>query len=301
MKDLDFWPLIWQTLDALTAHYGPVIDRAAAELGIPVGEWYGWLMAARIFEPEPVSAARLHIRAAYTSPAKLEAGLAKGAHLGLLQPAGGGDYRLTSAGHSGVEHLIQTAWTAMSKLSPLPQADLLRLADLLKRVDDACLAAPEPPGKWCLRIERHYDPGVKAPVMERLDQYLSDLVAYRDDARLAVRQSYGVSGQAWEASGLLWRGAATNLDDVYEKLGQRRGWSREDYGAAIQELIDRDWVAGDEVGYIVTDLGRAVREEAKESRDAYFHRPFGCLSDGETDELQDLLTRLCEALAPVAA
>jgi hypothetical protein len=300
MNNLDLWPLIWKTLDSLTAHYGPAIDHAAEELGIPLGEWYGWVMAAPLFEPQPVSARLLHVRAAFTNPVKLDADLARGVQLGLLEPGPAGEYRLTEKGQAGVEHLIQTAWTAMNKLSPLPQADLLRLADLLKRVDDGCLAAPEPPDKWCLRIERHYDPGVDAPVMPRLDQYLSDLVAYRDDARIAVRESYGVSGQAWEASGLLWRGVAMTLDELCERLA-RRGWSREDYKAAVQELIDRGWVTGDEAEYVVTDLGRAVREEAKDRRDDYFHRPFGCLDEDELDELEQLLTRLCDVLEPVAA
>ena len=55
----EYWPLVWETLEALTAHYGPAIDHAAEQLGIPYGQWYGWLMAAKIFEPDPVSAARL--------------------------------------------------------------------------------------------------------------------------------------------------------------------------------------------------------------------------------------------------
>ncbi len=300
--DLDFWPLIWKTLDALTAHYGPAIDQAAADLGIPFGEWYGWLMAARIFEPEPISAARLHVRASTINPARLQADLANGARLGLLEAVATSEYRLTPAGHAGVERLIQIAWDAMNRLAPLPQSDLLRLAGLLQRISDACLAAPEPPGKWCLRIERHYDPGPGAPVMPRLDQYLSDLVAYRDDARMAVREAYGLSGQAWEASGLLWQGLAGTLDEVYERLSRRhRGYSREEYGAAIQELIDRGWVAGSADGYIVTEQGRTVREEAKATRDGYFYGPWSCLSEAELDELAGLLESLSEALVPVEA
>lgn len=297
MKHLDLWPHVWQALDALTAHYGPAINNAAADLGIPLGQWYGWLMAARIFEPEPVSAARLHVRAAYTNPAKLEADLVNGVRLGLLEPAGAaGEYRLTAAGRAGVERLIQIAWDAMNPLTPLPHTDLARLDDLLRRVSDACLDAPEPPGKWCLRIERRYDPGPTAPVMPRLDQHLSDLVAYRDDARIAVRQAYGVSGPAWEASGLLWRGAAMTLDEISDRLA-RRGWSKSDYANAIQELLDRGWVAGNAAFYAVTAQGRKVREEAFATREAYFYAPWRVLSDAELAELAGLLERLAAALA----
>jgi hypothetical protein len=77
----------------------------------------------------------------------------------------------------------------------LPESDLKRLASLLGRLVEANLTTPESPGKWCLRIARNFDPGVEAPVMARLDQYLSDLSAYRDDAHLASWRSYGVSGR----------------------------------------------------------------------------------------------------------
>jgi hypothetical protein len=296
MKDLDLWPLVWGALDALTAHYGPAIDNAAAELGIPVGEWYGWLMAARIFEPEPVSAPRLRVRSAYTAPAKLESALAKGAQLGLLETVKDGEYHLTDAGRSGVQHLIKTAYGAMSSLQPLPQSELLRLAGLLQRIVLASLAAPEPPGKWCLRIARHYDPGDDAAVMERLDQYLSDLVAYRDDAHLAAWQPYGVSGQAWETLTLLWLGSVKTLDELCEKLAARRGFAREDYAAAVQELMARGWITEDADGYSVTDSGRVLRQEGETRTNGYFYGPWGRLSEAEVSELRDLLIRFRTAL-----
>ena len=301
MNDLDLWPLIWETLDALTAHYGPDIDHAAEALGIPAGEWYGWLMAARLFEPEPVSARTLHVRSAYTAPAKLEFALAEGAELGLLVREDGENYRLTAAGRAAVQHLIETAYGAMNSFCPLPQGDLLHLADMLQRVDEASLAAPEPPGKWCLRIERHYDPGVAAPVMERLDQYLSDLAAYRDDAHLAAWQPYEISGQAWEAFTLLWRGAATTLDELCEKLVQRRGFSREDYAAALQDLVARGWITQDSERCAITERGGVLRQDAEMATDRYFYQAWECLGEAEIGELRGLLLRLRDELLRVPA
>jgi hypothetical protein len=288
--------LIWENLAALRGHYGPAMDGAAEKLGIPAGEWYGWLMAARIFEPETVSTRRLHVRAAYTAPAKLEAALERGAALGLLEPVGAEEYRLTAAGRAGVERIIQTAYAVLAALRPLPEGELQRLAGLLQRVVEASLAAPEPPAKWCLRKARHLDPGVETPVMERLDQYLSDLDAYRDDARLAAWKPYGVSGQAWEAFTLLWRGAAKTLDELCGKL-VRRGFTREDYAGALQELVERGWVAEGEAGYSLTDRGRALRQEAETTTDCYFYEPWRRLSEGETAEVRELLTRLRDGIS----
>lgn len=304
MNHLDVWPLAREAWIALTAHYGPAIDRAAEEHGIPLGEWYGWLMAARIFEPDPVSVQRLAVRSAYTAPSRLEADLLKGVELGLLAPAPGashsGDgphYFLTGAGHRAVQHLVETAYSAMADLRPLPDAELQRLAGLLRRLVQASLEAPEPPGKWCLRVARHFDPGAGAPVMVRIDQYLSDLKAYRDDAFLAAWRPHGVSGQAWEAFTLLWRGAAATPDELFARL-PHRGFSREAYADALQELTARGWVGEDQGVYSVTGPGRELREETEATADRYFFAAWQSVDDAGIDELGELLVRFRDALAP---
>ena len=223
MNDLDLWPLIWETLDALTAHYGPDIDRAAEALGIPAGEWYGWLMAARIFEPEPVSARTLHVRSAYTAPAKLDFALAEGAELGLLVREDGENYRLTAAGRAAVQHLIETAYGAMNSFAPCPRAICCTSRTCCSGWTRPAWLRRNPRASGACESQGISTPAWRAPVMERLDQYLSDLAAYRDDAHLAAWQPYEISGQAWEAFTLLWRGAATTLDELCEKLVQRRG------------------------------------------------------------------------------
>lgn len=301
----DVWSLARKAWLALTAHYGPAIDRAAEEHGIPLGEWYGWLMAARIFEPDPVSSTRLKIRSAYTALPRLEADLAKGVQLGLLEPAGhgaallgaGGEYYLTRQGHRAVQHLIDTAYAAMADLRPLPDDDLQRLAGLLWQLVEASLAAPEPPGKWCLRIARHFDPGAGAPVVVRIDQYLSDLKAYRDDAFLAAWRPHGVTGQAWEAFTLLWRGAAATPDELLARL-PHRGFGRGDYVDALQELIARGWVAEDHGLYSVTGPGLELREATEATADRYFYAAWQRVGDAEIDELRELLARFRDALAP---
>lgn len=293
--DTDLWPLAWNALQALTAHYGPAIDHAAEQAGIPFGEWYGWLMAARIFEPEPISAQRLGVRSAYTAPSRLEESLAKGVRLGLLAPTGAGEYHLTSGGHAVVERLIQTAYRAMAPLRPLPEEELLRLAGLLRRIVLACLDAPEPPGKWCLRIARHYDPGEGAPVMVRLDQYLSDLAAYRDDTHLAAWRPYGVSGPAWEAFTLIWRGEASTLKEVCERL-VRRGHADDTYAAALRDLAGRGWIEQDGKLQRLTERGRLIRSEAETATDRAFYAPWQCLDAAETAEVRDLLARAREGL-----
>jgi len=295
MNPAGLWSIALEALQALGRHYGPEMDRAAAELNLP--EWYGWLLPALVFDPEPVSATRLRIRSPYTSARWYNERLASAARQGLLISVAGteNEYRLTELGKRAAEHVIGAAYAKMATLQPLPPTELEHLADLLLRLVKSCLTAPEPPGKWCINLSRRTDPGDHAAVVIRIDQYLSDMSAYRDDAHLAAWQPYEMDGHAWEAFTLLWRGEASTLDDLCQRLG-RRGYSRDEYRQALEDLIQRGWVAEEAGEYRVTPPGKEIRQAAEETTDRYFYAPWSCLSQEETEDLRTLLIRLRDAL-----
>lgn len=295
MNAAGLWPIALEALQALGRHYGPEMSRVAAELNLP--EWYGWLLSAWVLDPEPVSAARLRVRSPYTSARWFNERLAHAARQGLMTPVAGteNEYRLTELGKQAAERVIGAAYAKMATLQPLPPAELERLAALLFRLVNSCLAAPEPPGKWCITLSRRTDPGSDAPVVVRIDQYLSDLAAYRDDAHLAAWRPYAIDGRAWEAFTFLWRGEVATLDDLCQKLG-RRGYSRDEYRQATEDLMRRGWVVERAGEYQVTSLGKEVRQTAEETTDRYFYAPWSCLSQEETEELRNLLIRLRDAL-----
>jgi DNA-binding MarR family transcriptional regulator len=295
MNTAGLWPIALEALQALGRHYGPEMARAAAELNLP--EWYGWLLPALVLDPELVSAARLRLRSPYTSARWYNERLANAARQGLLALVAGtgNEYRLTESGKRAAERVIGAAYAKMATLQPLPPTELERLADLLLRLVKSCLTAPEPPGKWCIHLSRRTDPGDHAAVVIRIDQYLSDLSAYRDDAHLAAWQPYPIDGHAWEAFTLLWRGEASTLDDLCQRLG-RRGYSRDEYRQALEDLIQRGWVAEEAGEYRVTPTGKEIRQTAEETTDRYFYAPWSCLSQEETEDLRTLLIRLRDAL-----
>ncbi len=295
MANTDLWPLAWATLQSLTAHYGPAIDHAAERIGIPFGEWYGWLMAAHVFEPDPVSAARLQRRSAYTSIMKLEQHLMQGVRLELLEPTGAGEYRLTADGRAGVKQLIDTAYAAMTPLHPIQDDQLERLVGFLQRIEEASLAAPEPSDKWGLQTARRYDTGEQQTLMVRLDQYLSDLVAFRDDAHLAAWRPFGVSGPAWELLTLLWRTDGDSLEALHQRL-LHRGFSRAACAESLGELVARGWITKGTDTYQIADTGREVREQAEATTDRLFYGPWSCLDDSEIDDLRSLLSRCGQGL-----
>jgi predicted transcriptional regulator len=271
------------------------MDRVATTLKLP--QWQGWLLLALVFDPEPVSATRLRVRSPYTSARLFNERLANASEEGFLVPVAGieKEYRLTDLGRQAAKRVIGAAYAKMATLQPMPPTEMEHLADLLFRLVISCLTAPEPPGKWCITHSRRIDPGKNAFVVARIDQYLSDLASYRDDAHLAAWQPYEIEGYAWEAFTYLWRREATTLDGLYQKLA-RRGHSRDEYGQAIEDLVKRDWVVERSGEYQVTTQGKEIRQTAEEITDRYFYAPWSCLSQDEIEDLQTLLMRLRDSL-----
>ncbi len=145
MSTSDLWLLALEAWDRLAEVYGPAMAHAAVnEAGLADGTYFGWMLAAPGFEPEPISAKRLAGRAPYTAQSLNEARLADGAQQGLLRSLGEGDYMLTDRGRTAARRIFEAAYHVMAPLQPLPAAELNRLADLLRRLVEACEAAPEP-------------------------------------------------------------------------------------------------------------------------------------------------------------
>jgi hypothetical protein len=293
----DLWPLAIEAWEALGAGYGPVMARTAAkEAGFPEGAYFGWILPALGLDPDPISAWQLAAWSPYTALALDESRLAASAQLGFLRDAGGGNYYLTDAGQTAAKRITSAAYAYMASLQPLPAADLGRLSDLLRRLVDACLAAPEPPDKWHLQLSRRTDPGEAAPIVARIDQYLTDLNAYRNDASLSVWQPLGVSGAAWEAFTCIWRGEAQTLDELCSRLAMRRH-ACSDYADALADLVAQGWAVTTDGRYRLNDVGRTVREDAERGIDQCFFAPWACLEAREAVELAALLGGLRDGLS----
>jgi hypothetical protein len=153
-----------------------------------------WLLAALMFEPEPLSAGLLRTRAPYTSARLFEKRLENAVRKGFLALVAGmaNEYRLTQLGIRAAENLIAAMHAKMATLQPMSPNDLERLAGLLHRLVLSCLVAPEPRGKWYILRYRRMDPGEDASVVALIDQYGGDLAAFRDDAHLASWQPHNI-------------------------------------------------------------------------------------------------------------
>lgn len=254
------------------------------------------LSVALDFDPEPVSASRFEERWPYTPRDHYAAGLEQLAERGFLTPQAGGQYQVSAQGQEAGRALTGALVNSLRDQLPLPPDQLAQTVALLERLVQASLDAPEPARKPTLTVNRHSDLGPDAPPLLRIIQFVADLNAFRDDVHVSSWRGYGVSGPAWEAFTLLWRGEADSAHTAAIALSDRP-LSATDYDRAFQTLTTLQWVEvqrGTPDGYTLTEKGRAVRDEAEAETDRVFFAPWAVLSAAEVDSLGTLLQRLSE-------
>ncbi len=185
----------------------------------------------------------------------------------------------------------------IAAIEPPPDAQSGQLAALLGRVIAASLAGADPPGAWCLAHSRNRAPAADAPPLVQIFQYVEDLNAFRDDAHMAAWRPYDVSGQGWETFTHICDGRADTADALFDQLAHR-GYSRTEYGAALEDLAGRGWIerAAAAGAYSATAAGHAVRAEAERLTDGYFYGPWSSLAEEEIAQTHTLLIRLRDRL-----
>jgi hypothetical protein len=107
---------------------------------------------------------------------------------------------------------------------------------------------------------------------------------HRGDGHVAALVAAGVGG----VESLVWR---AGIDVARESLQQFRGWTDEEWDAAVGRLRTRGWL--DESGRI-TDAGQEAHDAVEAVTDAAASRPWDALSDDE-------IARVRELLVPVSA
>jgi len=298
MDDHTLWNLTREALAAIRTHYEPAAEHIAVESGLDGWTW-GLLLAALTFEPETASAARLQVRMPYMAAHPYLTRLIAAAEKGYLAEVAPGEYRLTDWGRAETQHFIEEVRAAMAEADPLPLADSERLANLLDRLVQTSLTTLPSPKAWSVSLSYKLMPAASPP-LPYVEQAISCLAAYRDDAHLAAWQPSGLSATALEALTFLWRGEAASLDTLYERLAFR-GHPRQMYAQALAELRERGLIEGPDSAPWVTEAGQAFRDQVEADTDRYFFTPWACLDDGEKTELADLLARLRDGLKESAA
>ena len=319
MLDVTFYNLLMEAFDALysagsarlSMPFVPAQGKRRDSAGRPeepvpailqlragLAESPGWfLLQAAEFDPEPLTVANLRVRDVYASERIVQALLELMASEEWLDRSAQAAYMLTAKGRAVLQQRLQRRHELTTGLMPLPADAIDRIATLLSQLIDASLAAPTPPGSWCLVHSRRRAPAADAPALVRIAQYFGDFNAFRDDAHMAAWQPYELDGYVWEAFSLVCAGAADSAARLFEQLAHR-GYSCGEYAAALEILTHRRWLepAATAGAYRVTADGRATREAVERLTDSYFYAPWSCLNEVEITELHGLLRRFTERL-----
>ena len=294
---LAIWTLMTETMQAIGPFYRDAMTEAIQESGV-ADYWFG-LYLAQGTDPQPFTVQRYQTMFPYTSRERQRENLEQLRKAEYLEPVGEDAYVLTDAGRTAVEVAFRSAQEAMKDVEHLPQSEAEQLNDLLLRIVEYALNGPVPETKWALTTSRRCDPGEDATPIVKTDQYLTDLVMYRDDAHIDASKHYGVNGRTWETLTFVWNEDARTAEALAERLGGR-GYTAEDYAKSLARLEELGWIKPGEEGYQVTDEGRALREQAEANTNLIHFECWDILTEEEIGQMVDLLTRAKENLVAMA-
>lgn len=273
------------------------MQEAATQGGLDNQEWRGWLFPAYLLEPDETTTSFLRNRSPYTNATTFYSILTQYHQRGYLLQENDNQYRLSSKGNAAITAMLDAMWQSYDRIPNLPSASVQKLGNYLSRILNACHSAAEPQNKWCINHNRGLlDPQALSPI-SRIDLYLSDLSAWRDDCHLAAWQPYHyIQGYVWEVFTIVWQGKIRTLDEICERLCGRRGYSRDQYRGAIEELKIRGWLEEQDHEYHLTSAGTKIRQSAEDFTDELFYQPFGTLSEAELGELEEVIKDIIRAV-----
>jgi len=298
MNVADRFNRIQQTAQSFGPHYQDAMQGFLQEAGYQRGDWFVSFLAFGL-DPAPLTAVFFNSMYPYGNITNHEATLAGTAERGYLAQESDG-YRLTDNGRLYIEKFYEVTGAALTAVSlPTPnQTD--KIAALLARIVAATTIAAEPVEKPQFLLSRRSDPGTNNSALLRIDQYLTDLIRFRDDAHIAAWEKEGVDGKTWETFTTVWRGQAKTAVTLAERFAGR-GHDEAAYTTALEHLTALGWIEEGEDGYTITPVGDKLRQEVEALTNTYFFTGWSALSDDEAVELDTMLAELDEQLTMITA
>lgn len=288
MDDHLLWKLMRESWMKIEASFDPAIKPIVANSGLSIREWM-LLIAAWTFEPEDTTPAHLLVRGPYTASEQYLAGLENAANEGYLDNKSNNHYRLSNKGKEAVKNFIKVAREEMVAASLIEETEARKLAEMLDCMVRNSLETTPPPDAWSINLSYKLMPENEPP-MPYIEQAISCLSAYRDDAHLASWQSSGLSAIALESLTLIWRGQVSRVDQLSDKLSFR-GHTDKVYLDALAELRAHDYISGFQNVLRVTEEGKLFRDRVEASTDHYFFAPWTCLSAEEKEQMAEILKK----------
>lgn len=296
-EQMRIWNNGTETMNAFAPFYQEAAVAKIREADA-LDSWFVLLQSAAA-DPAPLTLDQLSQVTPYAvagRPAQMIDSALKGGFLSGDDAAG---YSLTTRGRSALAAFFDTARDLINNAPVLPDPEMARLAALLQRIVLATEALSLPAQKPNLARSRWTGPAANATATVQVDQTLTDLTLFRDDAHIAAWSAYDIIGRSWETLTFLWRDDAHTATELHEKLAGR-GYLAEDYAESLAYLAEKGWAAESADGWQITEAGRSIREEAELETDRIFFAGWDTLNEAELAELGGCLERLSNQLKEAA-
>jgi hypothetical protein len=288
---------LWKSLQALEEQLGrlyePTLSAFATDHGIDL-RMIGTLVAAVTYEPGTISPEEMLMHSPYQAETAFAERLHAAEEKGLLFEPDPGEFCLTGEGRALIVQVLEAARLVMARADPLPLPDSQTAVYLLGRLVETSLSTPPPPETLSVILGYRLMPA-EDPPLPYIEQAISCLFRYRDDAHIAAWKASRLSAPALESLTLLWRGEAQSLDGLLEHLSMR-GHEPHVYQDALAELAQRGLIEGEANALSVTPAGRSYRHQVEHDTDRFFYAPWKCLEPDDKLELACLVSRLRDGL-----
>jgi len=265
---VEFARSLWlriETLHAVT-YFGEETQAAGADLGLS-GFWMGYFG----FRGAPLGAA---------SPGVVDAAFANFAPTFVRRWVP--DVWAVAAPSTLVERRSEAAAATLRRVAP----DLDHAARAVAPFLDAAIASGVAAGRPLFAANR--DLALPDDAVEALWQRCTTLREHRGDGHVAALAAAGVDGL--EAHVLIALEQGTDPVD----LQRTRGWTAEDWAAAVDRLHHRDLVDDDGA---LTDAGRELRRSVEHTTDHLAALPWQHLDEVERTRVVELLTPAATAVS----
>ena len=256
--------------------------------------FYQPLFLAYNLRPEPITSALFLRRNPYANPASVAEVLEGAAEAGYLDVISAGAFQPSQGGSSAIETVHEAFYGYINQLDHFPVDQLNELCSLLGKLVDSIKQAELGGSALCFDISFNGHIPVEPGTLAKVDQHLDDLNAFRDDAHIAAWQPIGVDGHTWEVLTFIWNGDANTPEKLVERLPYRQ-FTAEEYQITLDSLTQKGWIEIGQDGYLVTEEGKNIRDEAEEATNRNYFEPWKTLGDEELKRLGDLLVALREA------
>jgi hypothetical protein len=289
---IKFWPLIYSTVKEIWSITEPHIEEAAIRNNLPLELYFYSELGLEYF-----SIPDFQKRDPFSNPEQFEKLFARLLVKGWIVAMPDGRYQVTEKASEGARQIIRAGDAHLANFESMLDADLEKLALLLKQLVTACADASEPPQKWAI-LKRFRVADKDSSWLPQIRESLMDLFAYRDDSHLsASHPHFGRAGIVWSVLGSVWSGDAVTAEQMTESMAFR-GYEMDDYEVAIQAAIEIEWVESAEVfgAFRPTQKGRELREQVERLTNKYFYDPWSVMEYDQLDELYNLLTKLRDQL-----